>query len=43
MKFQRRFGKTRKPNSKKGLFLVVLLIAVILLWMNAEKIVGKLL
>lgn len=40
MKFQRKFGQNRKTNPKRGLFLVLLLVVVILLWYNAEKIIG---
>lgn len=35
---QQRFKKRKKPNYKKGLFLVTLLLIILYLWMNAEKI-----
>ncbi|WP_262509543.1 hypothetical protein [Tenacibaculum holothuriorum] len=43
MKFERRFGKRRKSNPKKGLFLIALLILVLYLFFNAEKILDKIL
>ncbi len=42
MKFQRRFGNRRKAAPKKGLFLVLLLVMVLFLWYNAEKIIENL-
>jgi len=43
MKFERRFGKRKKMNSKRGLALIVLLIIVLYLFLNAENILGRLL
>jgi len=43
MKFERRFGKRKKTNSKRGLALIVLLIIVLYLFLNAENILGRLL
>ena len=33
---QQRFKKRKKPNYKKGLFLVTILLVILYLWMNAE-------
>ena len=33
---QQRFKKRKKPNYKRGLFLVALLLIILYLWMNAE-------
>ncbi|TYP99453.1 hypothetical protein C7447_10149 [Tenacibaculum adriaticum] len=41
MKFERRFGNQKKTNPKRGLFLVVLLIIVLYLFFNADKIIGR--
>jgi hypothetical protein len=38
MEFKRKFGDRKKTNSKKGLFLVVLLLIAILLWYKAESL-----
>ncbi len=38
MKFKRKFGKQKKTNSKKGLFLVILLALALILWFKAEAI-----
>lgn len=43
MKFKRRFGNRKKANPKRGLFLLFLLVVVLFLFYNAEKIIGKLL
>ncbi|WP_408042762.1 hypothetical protein [Tenacibaculum litopenaei] len=43
MEFKRRYGRRKKANPKKGLYLVVLLVVVIYLWFNAEKIITKIL
>lgn len=43
MKFKRRFGKQRKSNPKKGLFLILLLIIVLYLFFNAEKLLSNIL
>ena len=40
MKFQRKFGKQKQKNSKKGLFLVVLLALAILFWYKAEDLMN---
>ena len=42
MKF-RRIRERKKANPKRGIVLVILLIAIIYLWMNAEGIVTRLL
>lgn len=36
-----RFKKRKTAQSKKGLFLVVLLIIALLFWSNAENIMNK--
>ncbi len=41
MEFKRRFGKRRKANPKKGLYLVILLVLVLYLFFNADKIIGR--
>ena len=41
MEFKRRFGKQRKAKPKKGLFLVILLVLVLYLFFNADKIIGR--
>jgi flagellar basal body-associated protein FliL len=38
MEFKRKFGKQKESKPKKGLFLVIILIIVVLLWYNAEVI-----
>lgn len=43
MKFERRFGKRRKTNPKKGIYLVLLLVIALFLFFNAERILSKLL
>lgn len=43
MEFKRKFGNRKRPDSKKGLFLIVLLAIVIFLWFNAEKFIDKIL
>ncbi|MGB0891229.1 MAG: hypothetical protein ACPGUU_02675 [Flavobacteriaceae bacterium] len=40
MEFKRRFGNRKKAKPQKGLFLIVLLIIVIVLWFKAESIVN---
>ena len=42
MKFQRKFGRQRKSNPKKGLFLVILLALALILWFKAEEIMQAL-
>ncbi|VAW24441.1 hypothetical protein MNBD_BACTEROID04-1007 [hydrothermal vent metagenome] len=44
MKFmeQQRFKKRKKPNYKRGLFLVILLAIIIFLWFNAEALITSL-
>ncbi|MGG8496443.1 hypothetical protein ACQY1Q_08505 [Tenacibaculum sp. TC6] len=43
MKFERRFGRKKKTNPKRGLFLVFLLIIILILWFNAEKFIERIL
>jgi flagellar basal body-associated protein FliL len=38
MEIKRKFGKQKESKPKKGLFLVIILIIVVLLWYNAEVI-----
>ena len=40
---KRKFGNRKRPDLKKGLFLIVLLAIVIFLWFNAEKFIDKIL
>lgn len=42
MEFKRKFGRQKKSNPKKGLFLVVLLALVLFLWYNAESLLKSL-
>lgn len=42
MEFQRRFGKRKRANPKKGIMLVLLLALVLFLWFQAENIITKL-
>jgi len=37
MEFRRKFGKQKTKNSKKGMYLVLLLAVVIFLWLKAES------
>tara|TARA_R110001583_G_scaffold71180_1_gene200815 strand:+ start:24995 stop:25135 length:141 start_codon:yes stop_codon:yes gene_type:complete len=39
---QQRFKKRKKPNYKRGLFLVILLLIILYLWMNAEGFITNL-
>ncbi|WP_169792337.1 hypothetical protein [Lutibacter profundi] len=39
---QQRFKKRKKPNYKRGLFLVILLAIIIFLWFNAEALISGL-
>ncbi len=41
MKFERKFGKQRQKNSKKGLFLVILLALALFLFANMNTILNK--
>ncbi|WP_299677632.1 hypothetical protein [uncultured Tenacibaculum sp.] len=43
MKFQKRFGNRKRTNSKRGLFLVVLLALALYLFFNADKILSRIL
>jgi len=36
---QQRFKKRKKPNYKRGLFLVLLLVIILYLWMNADGLI----
>jgi len=42
MEFQRRFGKRKRSNPKKGIMLVLLLALVLFLWFQAENIITNL-
>jgi hypothetical protein len=39
---RQRFKKRKKPNYKKGLFLITLLLIIVYLWMNVEKLITTL-
>lgn len=39
---QQRFKKRKKPNYKRGLLLVLLLVIILYLWMNAEGFIANL-
>lgn len=41
MEFQRRFGKRKKSNPKKGIILIMLLILALFLWFQAENIIHR--
>ncbi|WP_262890148.1 hypothetical protein [Polaribacter pacificus] len=43
MEFKRKFGQRKRPNPKRGVYLVILLFIMVFLWMNAEGIINKLL
>ncbi|WP_256444157.1 hypothetical protein [Tenacibaculum piscium] len=43
MKFQRRFGNRKSTNPKKGMLLIIVLIVILYLFFNADKIIGKIL
>ncbi|WP_442265297.1 hypothetical protein ACSIGC_13295 [Tenacibaculum sp. ZS6-P6] len=43
MKFQKRFGNRKRTNSKRGLFLVILLALALYLFFNADKILSRIL
>ncbi|MFZ3574231.1 hypothetical protein [Tenacibaculum finnmarkense] len=43
MEFKRRFGSRKRTESKKGLFLIVVLIIVLYLFFNADNFLGKIL
>lgn len=38
MQFQRPFGRRKRGNPKRGLFLILLLILVLLFWVNADRV-----
>jgi len=40
---QQRFKKRKKPNYKRGLILVILLMVILYLWINAEGFITSLL
>lgn len=42
MKFERKFGRQKKSNPKKGLLFVLLLAIVLFLWFNAESLLSSL-
>jgi len=37
---RQRFKKRKKPNYKRGLFLIVLLFVILYLWFNAEGFIN---
>jgi len=37
-----RFQKRKKPNYKRGIILVILLLIIIFLWFNAEELISNL-
>ena len=43
MKFERRFGRRKKSNPKRGLFLILLLAIVLFLWFKAADLLSGLL
>lgn len=43
MEFQRRFGKRKRSNPKRGIMLVLLLALALFLWFQAENILTSLL
>ena len=42
MEFKRKFGKKKETKPTKGIFLIVLLIAALILWFKAEAIMNAL-
>ncbi|WP_298767146.1 hypothetical protein [uncultured Polaribacter sp.] len=42
MEFKRKFGRRKQTKPKKGLFLVLLLVVVLILWSKAEAIMEAL-
>jgi hypothetical protein len=42
MEFKRKFGRKKQSKPKKGLFMVLLLVIVLLLWFKAEAIMEAL-
>ncbi len=42
IKFRRIRGR-KKPNPKRGIVFIILLIIMVYLWMNAEEILSKVL
>ena len=42
MEFKRKFGRRKETKPKKGLFLVVILAVVLILWFKAETIMDAL-
>ncbi|WBX71736.1 hypothetical protein [Tenacibaculum retecalamus] len=41
MKFKRRFGNKKETKPKKGLYLIGVLVVVLYLFFNADKIIGR--
>lgn len=41
MKFERRFGKRKRKNSKKGLVFVLLLVLALFLFFNIDSLLRK--
>lgn len=39
MEFKRRFGNRKKTSPKKGLYLILMLIIILYLFFNADKII----
>jgi|TARA_B100001059_G_C17772661_1_gene549370 hypothetical protein len=42
MEFKRKFGRRRDSKPRRGLFLVLLLVVVLILWFKAEEIMNSL-
>ncbi|WP_284041180.1 hypothetical protein [Polaribacter sp. Z022] len=42
MEFKRKFGRKKQTKPTKGLFLVILLAVVLILWFKAEDIMNAL-
>ncbi|WP_255405147.1 MULTISPECIES: hypothetical protein [Tenacibaculum] len=43
MEFKRRFGNRKRTKPKKGLFFIILLAIALYLWLNAEKLLERIL
>jgi len=41
MEFERKFAKRKKSNPKRGIFLIILLIIVLILWFQADNIIAR--
>ncbi|MFD2568788.1 hypothetical protein [Pseudotenacibaculum haliotis] len=42
MEFQRKFGKRKRSNPRRGIMLVILLFIVLILWFYAESLIERL-